>query len=425
MAKIVQPTSGRITQCTISGVDLSKHVNQVEIFEDICKPYLTGRVKILIDNPNIQNLVLKGSTPGTPVTITLDSGVNTYTAELLVAKKNAADPSPSGKSQFGILELIGPEFYKDKNLVTKAIPVGQVPTAAISSIHKMFMGTSLSVLIPAINVLAKETSHIIDNKNVITAIRGLAGISNYAQFSPGTTLYFRDKDKAVLAPLGFLFQSTPILNRFIQSFTTGKNWQEQFGGGDAYRTIMSVTPMSQGGSIPGGDGINEIAGAAKQMNFILDTNSRDIIKKLPSFIKPNKFAGDLSGFLGNAAKIIGNIASAEGTQPNYHVRNGRNQGDKGSNYQLSTPEGILSSAAAQNGPSYSIRVPTQGALDIITVGQRIYCNFLEAPGEFKKTVSSMDGEALVTKIRHSYTMGENVKNPAICDIAAIKGGTYT
>lgn len=424
MSKIVQPTKGRIARCSISGIDLARHVYSVEIFEDICKPYKTARVKIMLSNPQIQNLVIKGAVPGTKVQITLDSGIGTYSDTFYVSKKSQSDPVQSGRSELGVLELIGQEFFRDNNLVTKAIGVGKVPTDAIKQIHSEFMGTALSILQPAINVLAKQTSHIIDNKNPITAIRGLAGMANYARYSPGTTLYFRDRDKMVLAPLSYLFESSPIAQSFKQSFTTGKYMGENFGDFGAYNIIMSVTPMSIGDSIPQSSGINEIAAGVRQMNTKFDMATKKLEKTLAKDITPDKFIGNISGFLDNAKSLVGVATSLLGSQPNFQLRHSTNQYDDSTNFQSKTPEAILSAGVAQNGPSYSIRVPAQSGIKC-TVGQRVNCKFINPSGEFRVGTSPIDGPALVTRIRHCLIAGDKVKNPFITDLECVKGGVNT
>src|SRR5688572_22842845 len=138
-----QPTRARLRSLVLNGTNLTELCTRLDVFETIMKPYLTAKLEIL-DNTNLlENSNLVG---GETCTFSFDAGEGqVYDATLNLLQIKGEKPVPGLRAQKYTIDLIGPEYFKDKqNLVQQSFR-GQPGSSVIQQLHGRFFGSALRI----------------------------------------------------------------------------------------------------------------------------------------------------------------------------------------------------------------------------------------------------------------------------------------
>lgn len=408
-----QPTKTQMRSFTISGVDIRLFVKNLEIHESVCKPYITASAVIDDQNNLINKLRLVG---GEPVNISFTGNESrSYSARLHVLKVSNAKQSVNLRHMVYTIELIGKAYFNDRvNLVQQAFK-GVTGTDAINTIHNQYVGgdAPFSILNGSIGLLSKNNSYTVKATKPFKAIDDIRKTLNFSGYKTGNSLYYRDRDQYVLAPLEQLFAQLSPQEIFIQKNTWGSSLKDYY---DAYRSIMESKMDIHGNQ----SGIGELASVANQGKTVFDLNVMKIVNQVfPQAVNPGVVVGNA------LVNLIGTILQGKtnGGEPNYHVMD-TDQRAKETDTSEKTERERLYAATAKAGPRLNIKVPIQGGVNC-TVGKGIYASLVPPVGESEfvnMTPNYYKGMWLVIDLMHSLSLDSTNLYNATTTLKCIRGG---
>lgn len=410
----IQPTKARIRSVYLKNVDVARHVNKIDVFEDICKQFKTAKIVIIDNNNVINNLKIVG---GEEVSFAFDNLLGyVYSDKMNIVSISGEAYAKNKKATVYTINLKGSEYFVDKANIVQHSFKNDTASSAVQKLHSMFFSTGLQVKMPSLGPLALETSHIISSLSPHTAIHQIKNLATYAQYKTGSTLYFRDASSHVLSPLEFLFDTLSPQDTFIQKATWGSNWQDAFS---AYNAIIEADTIIDNHDSAGRT-TQEVSGSSKQGNVIFDVKTKSFVVNnlIGQAVGMGKLAGSASGILSNLSKF--SSAGSLGGKPNFQIWD-TNQTPKENIPSLKTPEERLYQDAARNGPQVKIMVPIQSGIKC-TVGKGVIAKLLPPVGDMGGSVTnSVGGLMMVTELVHSVYNNDQSTN-GTTTMKCIQGG---
>jgi hypothetical protein len=363
---------------------MTRHVNELRVYETIHKPYHTAKM-VIIDNNNIMdNIGLHG---GESCSFVFDGGNDeVYENELHVFSVHGERSNQSLRAQIYDVHLIGAEYFNDKKSLVQQSFKNIPCTAAISQIHNKFIGSGLRVLTSSNGPIAKE-SYIVSAVKPFKAISDLRRRCVYG--GGGNTLYYKDNQSCVLTPLKTLQSQLSAMETFYQKNTWGKNYFD-------IQIVQAIIAISaQVDESKGGRGsVDGVAETQNQGKSVFDLQTK------------KEVTGKRGGGLPNNQTMDGN------DQP------------KSTDQSSKTESERSESAEFRNGPMVTVKVPIQTGIHC-TVGKGIYLNILPPIGDMDDIDAngnpSMSGLYMVVELCHELKLDDRQMNGTTVMQAALGG----
>ena len=283
---LIEPGRVKFNYCYINGLPHTDnnglpnyHIQELRIYEDICKAYFTGQL-IIETQYNAGDTFLN---PGAPVQIGFEAprsdGGKTkpYNEDFRIY---SYDSKPRSKnSLIHTISLMGQEYYNDKSNVVQRSFSNIVGTEAAKQIHNQYMQAGhggIRVEPQSLGLLAQtQVPHIVNNKKPIKAIHDILDAVVYAQYKTCAAVYYRDKYGHVISPLQYLIEEADVTESFLQDFALGAKWDK---AATAYNQVHHLKPLSPPGEDRTGTAGSEIDGLFKS-NAAFDLKSGEYIAK--------------------------------------------------------------------------------------------------------------------------------------------------
>lgn len=415
MGTFIQPTKCFVQSFTISGQELRKHINAVQIFETLCKPYITGRA-VLIDTNNIMNtLQLVG---GEPVSITINSSRGTYSVDLHVLDVKGNESAQNLRAQSYAIDLIGKEYFGDRTNLVQHSFKGITGTNIIQKLHSQFLQSPLHIPVPSIGLFGQFNPYLVSSVKPFKAVNDIRKLLAFAQYKTGSTMYFKDATGCTLAPLEHLFKTMSTQQTFIQKATWGASLSDLAASEYAIISAIASVDPKQTGRL-GTQDISARAMAEKRVvDMLSHKNVFDIGAKLID-------VGQTVGIPG--VKLIGNIlnsvAGGHGGEHNYYMTDSTKIPNENTR---NTEREKLYQATVKNGPQWLIKVPIQSGLKV-TVGKGIYAKLMPPVGDATSPVFSAEqtgDQMLVVDICHEVHNDDKMM-AGTTTMRCVKGGFST
>ena len=309
------PTKCRLRSATLDGQPINQYVSALSVYESMCTPYRKCEFTVIDNSGWVAEAQERHGLAGMPMTFAFDAGEEVYSSNEMVIQSVKAAPSESNRSakvyQIG---CIGRSYVNDrKNLVQKAftnIPASQ----AAALIHNQFLGgdAPLQLLQSSIGMIAKDTigSFPINNVHPFLAVQQLLERATYGPMYANPTVYFRNRDAYVLAPLQQLFQTASAPVTIRESATWGTRLSHMFD--ETHYAVMAATLLidPEDGSRAGSN-LGRSAQAAHQgLNIFDSAGNIQTIQKFASLTS-----------LGGLVRAVGGIMSRQGGSLNNLIFN--------------------------------------------------------------------------------------------------------
>jgi hypothetical protein len=398
----------------VKGQEFNYGLQAISIFESICKPYITAHA-IIIDPTNfLNNNQLVG---GETVTVTLNSGMSTYTQTFQILQIHSRRLSSNMRSEYYEMALIGQEYFADKQNHVQTSFQNTTVTQAIQNVHNKYMPTPLNVPLASSGLLGQNNNYAINTLRPFTTVSNLLRLASFASYPSGNVLYFRDAKQANLVPLEYLIKNISSTQTFIQKNTWGASYSDIM---NATNAILAVA-YGDGQNKEGSGGVldaRHIASTINQGRFVFD-----IIPNQPAVNQParNLTAGSALGTpVGSLfGSIFQAIAGGVGGQQNYTIYDSTKM--PVANARQMDQEKFFA-AQMKGGPSVTIKVPCQSGFNL-TVGQG-YNATLMAPltGSSNYQQDPRGGQFLAADVIHEINLSAGAAFNGMTTIRGIKGG---
>lgn len=413
MGTFIQPTKCFVQSFTINGQELCKHVHAVQIYETLCKPYITARA-VFIDTNNIMNtLKIVG---GEPVTVTINSSRGTYSADLHILSVKGNESAQNLRAQSYAIDLIGREYFGDRTNMVQHSFKGITGTNIIQKLHSMFMSGPINIPVPSIGLFGQFNPYVISSVKPFKAINDIRKMLAFAQYQSGATMYYRDANGINLTPMEHLFQAMDSTQTFIQKATWGASLSDLSASENAVISAIASIDENSTGRL----GVQDISSRA-----VAERRVNDMLTHKSVFNIAAKFISDPGPLIGvPGVQLIGNIlnsiAGGHGGEHNFYF----NDSTKIPNESVrSTDRDKLYQATIKNGPQWMIKVPIQSGLKV-TVGKGIYAKLLPPVGDATSPVYAPEqtgGKMLVVDICHEVHNNDKMM-AGTTTMRCVKGG---
>lgn len=352
------PTKVSLQSFKINGQDVRAHVNTLQVFEDICKPYRTATATIIDNNDIINQLQLVG---GEDISfIIMADGGNSYSANLKLFSIKGERLNMSLRSSFYQMQLIGPQYFGDKQNIVQQSFKNIIGTDIISKIHNQFLGGSLNIPVPSTGLLAKNNSIIARGHKPFNFIDDIRRQLMFGQYKTGSSVYYHDNKGVNLAPLEHLFSTLSSQQLFIQTTTAGARWQDIF---ESVNTIIdATTTIDERSDHHGRMNMKDIIPALQQEKKVIDIFShKRIFNDLAQTITSGSTVGTPFSKVLKLAAAVGN----HGGSHNYYFVDTEKYPKE--NIRQTDKEALYK-AEMTSGPQIMIKVPIQTGFNC-TVGK--------------------------------------------------------
>ena len=408
------PTKCAITNFMLNGVDLVRHVNQLRVYETVCKPYLTASVVIMDTNNILNNMGIVG---GEPVSFTINSTQSEYSGEFFVLSIKGGEQSQSLRSQLYTINLIGKEYFGDRGNMVQQSFKGVTGTDIISKIHNQFMGTSLKIPVPSTGLIGKDNAYVISSAKPFKAIADVRKLLTFAQYQTGASLYYRDVNSVNIVPLEHLFATLSSQQTFFQEATWGKSWTDIARSENSIISAGLTSTDDKDGS--GRASIQDISSRSTGERKVLDLlTNKKVFDTLSGSIKGGSVSGlSVSNLIGS---IVGGVTGGHGGEHNYYVTDSSKVPSENTRQ---TEREKLYQATVRNGPQHLIKVPIQSGLRC-TVGKGITARLLPPIGDTTSPSFAEEqtgGDMLVVDIMHEVHSDDQMM-AGTTTFRALKGG---
>ena len=394
----IQPTKVALRVCTVKGADLRKHTQQINIYETMCKPYLTATIVINDTSNIINNLQLRG---GEKVVVVVDTGIGKIYETVQYILKIDDQPSPENyRAVIYTISTASESFFNDRAGMVQRSDVNIPATAAASAIHSEYVGTDapLNIAMASMGLLAKTDigGFVTSNKKPFKAIEDILARASYGAYKTGSTVYFRNAKEYVIAPLEHLFQTMSSSETFIQKQTWGSDWRDTFG---SYNAIIYAAARVQEVDKQRG-GMAQIAAAAKgAINVFDNAKGTEVVMKAAT-AAASKFASNLS----EAAMKFGK--GKYGGIPNVMQMDTR-RNDPSNEQSLNAVDQNLFQAQVKDSVNYYIKVPIQSGINV-TAGKGFTAKLLPPVGDLNQGRSLTGGLMLAADVCHEFTFKDTL-----------------
>jgi hypothetical protein len=406
------------------GTQNNYHVQELRLYEDICKPYFTGQLVVETGYNTGDSFI----SPGLVVQLNFeaprsDGGKTRVYKEDFRIYSYESKPLTPFTMQYTIT-LIGQEYYNDKtNVVQQSFP--NIPgTEAAKQIHNQYMTAGhgpIRVEPTAMGLLSQtDVPHIVNNKKPIKAIHDILDSVVYAQYKTCAAVYYRDTKGHVIAPLQALIEQAPIAETFKHNFALGADFS---AAAAAYSNIHHLKPLSPAGEDRSSTSGSDLEGLF-QSSSGYDLKSGDYLSKNLSVDDAiTNLFGAAASFQKLAKSFTGGIKSAKyGGKQLMTLLDGRRQPvsvDKNGPGGFNTAEDKFVTALTYS-PKYWVSVPMQTGLNV-TCGQRIVVIYpLGLANNDKLMIKTLFVPRLVHELR--FTEGDKrntISNQGITDLYCV------
>lgn len=284
---IIEPTKAELLECSISGLNYVNnfHVQELRIYEDICKVYFTGQL-IIEAHLNTSELYLN---PGAQVIISFEAPRTTGSSQ--VYTENFRIYSYESKPREGditgsmviTISLIGDEYYNDKTNTVLQNFSNLPGTAAATAIHEQYIAENggMNLSGAALGMIGQSSfPHQVLNKKPIKAIHDILDKCVFAPYNTCAPIYFRNKRGYEMGPLQHFLENAPETNKFYHKPGEGATIFEKFNG---YENIINLRPMSPAGEDNGGVRGAELDNLFKKSSFFDVKSGNYLTKALSGF----------------------------------------------------------------------------------------------------------------------------------------------
>jgi len=402
MGNIIQPCKVALRSCTIKGIPVTPHVQAIDIQETMCKPYITATIAVNDSGNIINNLKLRG---GEEVTFSIDNGMtgvqkngkdwSIYDSTQYILSIDETELQSNYRTMYYTIRTASESFFKNRaNIVQNAYNL--VPgTSAASQIHNQYVGgdVPLRVLMSSLGLIAKQESggYNTNNKKPFKAIKDLIENLSYGAIQTGSTVYFRDRDSYVMAPLEYLFMTMGSQETFEQRQTWGQHWTDTF---TTYNAIIHATTKINEDQGKQRGAISNITAATSGMINVFD-------RALGQEVAMSAVGAAAAAF--SAAAGVGDlkkfVTGRMGGLPNVHETDSRRLAP-GTDQQINMVAQNAFQAKVKDGTNYYIKVPVQTGFNV-TVGQGITAKLLPPIGDSdKNSANYLDNQMLVAEVNH-------------------------
>lgn len=384
---IIQQTKAEIRICRVGGLDhvlpsgdAAYHITEWRVYEDICKPYLTGQLVI----ETLVNLSEEFIYPTAEVFLEWecprsDGGPTRVYSERMRVFSYDSRPIGGGTDvrMQHTLSLIGQEYYNDRhNIVVQRIK-NQTATSAAASIHEQYMkdrgptGGSMQVSPGSTGLIGKDDiQHAATNKKPMKAIHDLLDRAVYAAWPSCAPVYFRrqainGKSTYVMSPLQKIMEDGSVYKYFHKPASSSRTPDNLIG----YDLVIHFKPI-----VPPSEHGQAVAGALGSL--LTSTSHFNYKSKQFGTVKPN-LGNALSQFTGNAqlkAKVQSAVAEAQ-------------RGTLGSSVMMGLIDELMQSASVdKNGPG-GYRAKQEAFLTAVAYSRKYW---VSVPGQSGLNVSAGD-----------------------------------
>lgn len=396
--KIVQPTKVALRVCTIDGADVRKHVQSIHIYETMCKPYLTATIKINDTSNLINNLQLRG---GEKVSIVIDTGIGKIyeTVQYINAINDSKSPE-NFRAVIYEISTASESYFNDRAGIVQRSDVNTPATNAAQNIHSEYVGNDapLNIAMASLGMLAKPEigGFITSNKKPFKAIEDILKRASYGAYKTGSTIYFRNANEYVIAPLEHLFQTMSSSETFVQKQTWGADFRDAF---NAYNAILYAATQVKENSQQRG-GMSNLAAAAQGAVNVFDVMKGSEVVAAAAKAAASNFAGNLS----NMALKFGK--GKFGGIPNVLQLDSR-RNDPSTDQSLNAVDQNLFQAQVKDSVNYYIQVPIQSGVNV-TVGKGFTAKLLPPTGDLNKGLNRLGGLMLAADVCHECIFTDNL-----------------
>lgn len=405
------PTKVRLRKCTIKGTDFRYLVNNITVYESMCKPYITAKITVVDNNNAVNTLQLRG---GEKVSFAFDGGGRVYEMDTYILSLTGETSTQNLRTQIYQISVASESYFKDRaNLVQKSF-VNMPGTAAVQQIHETYVGgdAPLNILMPSLGLIAKDTigSYITANVKPFKAIEDIAKKLTYGAYKTGSTVYFRNRDEYVFGPLEHIFNTLSPVESFIQKNTWGADWKDIF---NSYNAIIAASAVVNEDQV-GRGGSQAISAAMNQAHTIYDHKlKKTVIQKMGSQISAGAALGNamLSG-MKNWSKKHGGIVNV------LQMDSSRNE--LSTDAAMNAPQEKLFQAMVKDSPNYIIKVPIQTGINC-TVGRGVNAKLLAPHGDQNTGRTTVGGLMLVADLMHECYFDDRLVQ-ATTTMRCVSGG---
>ena len=389
-----QYASGKVNlnSATIAGYNVRSWVQNIKVYESMCTPYIKCEMTI-VDNGFDGNAGLmvsiaeKTDLPGAPVTFSFYGGSSTYRRNEQIILTVDSQPSEENKRvQVYNIGTIGVSYLDDRTSLVQKQFVNIPATLAAAAVHNEYLPSDpagLRLGASSVGMIAKDSigNHPVNNVHPFKAIEDLLKRATYGGAIANPTVYYRDSDTFVMAPLQELFLTAGSQYTFIESATLGKE-------------IHDIFKDKKSGNIPHGHGSiiaagliikeDDVQGARNKLGSISAAVNQGlrIFDKAINEPMVNKFAG---GGIGKSGGI-----------PNIHNFNSlKNELSADPSINKIASEQFL--ARVKNADKYLVKVPIKHGMEC-TVGKGVTNKLLAPSGGGQE--KQVGGQMLIADIMH-------------------------
>jgi hypothetical protein len=385
---IVQPTKVALRACNINGADLRKSCQSIFVYETMCKPYLTATITINDSSNIINNLGLRG---GERVSFVIDTGIGkVYESVQYILSIQETEDQSNFRTMLYTIQTASEAFFNDRASLVQRSDVNIPATSAVEAIHNEFIGKDapLQVMLPSLGLIAKTDigGYITSNKKPFKAIEDILNRCSYGSIKTGSTVYFRNKDSYVIAPLEHLFNTMSPQDTYVQKQTFGSNFTDSF---NAYNAIIHAsTSVDENEGKQRGGMSNLVENAKASINVFDNAMGKEVLAKAAQ-IAPTVGSG-----LTSIAQKFG-----KGNFGHNVVQMDSRRNSPSTDQSLNMVAQNMFQAQVKDSVNYYIKVPIQSGINA-TVGKGINAKLLPPVGDLPKGYNSTGGLMLVADLCH-------------------------
>lgn len=258
---IIQPTTARLLECVINGMPFVSdngrnnfHVQELRVYEDICKPYFTAEL-VIESQINTFELYLR---PAKYVTLTFaaprSDGMPTYREKFRVLSyESSPRKGDIHHSMVTTLSLIGEEYFQDRLYSITQNFSNMSGTAIAAYIHNAYLSKNggLSVTESALGVLGTtDYPYAVNNQSPIKAIHDALDKSVFARYRTCAPIYFRDKGGYKIGPIQQFLETASFTGKFEHVPGQGVGMENLTPVG--YNRVLNFKPVVPKDDDPGG-----------------------------------------------------------------------------------------------------------------------------------------------------------------------------
>jgi hypothetical protein len=356
------------------------HVKNIQVFETMCKPYLTAKI-LVVDNNNIINgLQLKG---GDPINFSFDGGERDYNSQQYILTISGEESTQNSRTQVYTISTASISYFKDKGSLVQRADMNVPATTVAASIHNEYVKgpKSLHVDVQSSGVVSKTEGggYVTNNKKPFKAIIDVLERNPFGGFPSGCPMYFEAYDGHHMGPLEYYFKSASAQAHFDQQSTWGREYEHIW---TTTHAIISARTVKNETKAAGRSGAGQMAAAASGALSMFDN------------ALGNTAISQMAGAVGGGGKFGGKGGGIQNVLQT-DSRRLPLSADQGINAKIQN----LFAAKVRDGVNYLVKVPIQGGI-YVTVGKGVDCK-LQAPiGDKNSGRNLVGGLMLVADVMH-------------------------